>query len=358
VSADLGRPLTLHLIRHARTADTGLWPSGGDVDGPPLSELGVAEAIALAAALAGTFLAADPLAADQAGVRGLSPALAEDSGSSLVAGTAEAVTIPDAITGGGGEADGWASGSGVAGDRGAADASGHVTGPGATVGLGAVERSAPGGGSHPVAGLGAATDADPAVETMVATEFDSADAQGSVASSGALSGPSAALGPDSAQPDLLLLASPLLRTLQTAQIIGSALGLEAELAPEWAELRLGEWDGLTYRQIARGWPDEYARWQASPAAQPPGGESVDDLRARVEAALHWLRMAQAGKSVVLITHTGPIRAAVASALDAGPAAFWRLRIDPASVTTLRFWADGGVEVVGVNRWVGADGFTS
>jgi probable phosphoglycerate mutase len=152
-----------------------------------------------------------------------------------------------------------------------------------------------------------------------------------------------------APPDLVLLTSPLLRTRQTAQILAAALGLQAELAHEWSELRLGEWNGLTYRQIGQGWPDEFAAWHDSPSARPPGGESVDELRIRVEAALRRLRRTEAGKSVVLVTHAGPIRAAVASALEAGPAAFWRLRIDPASVTTVRFWADGGLEVVAVNR---------
>ncbi|MDP9828166.1 histidine phosphatase family protein [Kineosporia succinea] len=145
----------------------------------------------------------------------------------------------------------------------------------------------------------------------------------------------------------VLLTSPMTRCVQTAR----ALGPEPVVAPEWSELRLGEWNGLSYREIAARWPAEYTAWRESPAARPPGGESVHDLSGRTDAAVHLLRSSHPGRVVAVVTHTGPIRAVVASALEAGPAAFWRLRIDPASVTTLRFWADGGVEVVGVNSLI-------
>ncbi len=154
----------------------------------------------------------------------------------------------------------------------------------------------------------------------------------------------ARLGPADA-----LLTSPLLRTWQTAWAVRSAVGCEPVAAPEWAELRLGEWDGLGYGEIARRWPAEFTAWRESASARPPGGESVADLQGRLDAAGLRLRSEYAGRSVVVLTHTGPIRAVVASALDAGLTAFWRLRIDPAGVTTVRYWADGGVEVVGVNR---------
>nr|WP_269329046.1 histidine phosphatase family protein [Kineosporia babensis] len=146
-----------------------------------------------------------------------------------------------------------------------------------------------------------------------------------------------------------LLTSPLLRTWQTAWALRAAVGCEPVADPELAELRLGEWDGLSYREIAERWPKEYAQWRHSPSARPPGGESVQDLAERTDACWRRLRSSYPGKSVVVVTHTGLIRAAVASALDAGPAAFWRLRIDPTGITTVRMWADGGIEVAGVNR---------
>jgi hypothetical protein len=39
---------------------------------------------------------------------------------------------------------------------------------------------------------------------------------------------------------------------------------------------------------------------------------------------------------------------LARVLAAGPAALWRLRVDPTAVSVVRFWTDGGCEVATVN----------
>jgi hypothetical protein len=43
---------------------------------------------------------------------------------------------------------------------------------------------------------------------------------------------------------------------------------------------------------------------------------------------------------------------VSEALDAGDVALWRLRIDPGSLTVVRYWSDGGAEVLTVNHVAG------
>jgi hypothetical protein len=50
-----------------------------------------------------------------------------------------------------------------------------------------------------------------------------------------------------------------------------------------------------------------------------------------------------------------VRVVVREALDAGPATLWRLRVTPAALSVVRFWPDGGVEIVTVNADVQLDG---
>jgi probable phosphoglycerate mutase len=145
-----------------------------------------------------------------------------------------------------------------------------------------------------------------------------------------------------------VLAAPLLRARQTATVLGAALGLEPVIDDRWAEVLLGDWDGLGYAQIADGWPVEYRAWRASTAAAPPHGESLDDVAKRVDTACDRLVVAHPGQTLVVVTHTAPIRTVIARALDAGPAALWRLRVEPAAVSIVRFWTDGGCEVSTVN----------
>ena len=145
-----------------------------------------------------------------------------------------------------------------------------------------------------------------------------------------------------------VVASPLLRSRQTAIAIAEALGLEPQFDRDWAEVALGDWDGLGYAEMASGWPENFRDWRRSTAVSPPNGESLDDVVKRVGAACDRLVIAHPGRTVVVVSHTAPIRTVLARALAAGPAALWRLRVDPTGVSVVRFWADGGCEVATVN----------
>jgi ribonuclease H / adenosylcobalamin/alpha-ribazole phosphatase len=150
----------------------------------------------------------------------------------------------------------------------------------------------------------------------------------------------------------VLITSPVLRALQTAQAVADGLGLDPQPDAAWAELLFGEWDGLSTAEVVRGWPDAYRDWRGSEQAAPPGGESLAELTRRVLAARDDLAERYAGRCVAVVTHTGPIRALLCAALDAGTAGLWRLRIDPGSVSVLRLWSDGGCEIATVNAGAG------
>ncbi len=128
---------------------------------------------------------------------------------------------------------------------------------------------------------------------------------------------------------------------EIAQASATAAGFEAVVAPALAETAYGEWAGRRLIDIARGTPDALAAWTRDPAFRPPGGgESFDDVRARVGA---WLdALPQIDEAIVAFTHASVIRAAVLHALGAPSATFRQLEIAPLSVTALRRTAQGWV----------------
>jgi broad specificity phosphatase PhoE/ribonuclease HI len=152
-------------------------------------------------------------------------------------------------------------------------------------------------------------------------------------------------------PATAVVCSPLQRTRQTAEAVASRLGLPVTVMDDWAEISFGAWDGLTFAEVTERWPEEVRRWQGSMTAAPPGGESLQQLVARVRAVRAATVAAFAGQVVVVATHGVPVRAVVHEALEAGPPALWRARVDPASVTAVRYWSDGGIEVSAVNLTV-------
>jgi probable phosphoglycerate mutase len=76
-----------------------------------------------------------------------------------------------------------------------------------------------------------------------------------------------------------IVSSPMLRALETAQMI--AMGRPVEVDERLRELDYGRWEGLTYAEIDAHDPELRARWEHDPAAtHSPGGESGDDVAAR------------------------------------------------------------------------------
>ena len=151
-----------------------------------------------------------------------------------------------------------------------------------------------------------------------------------------------------------VVTSPLRRARRTAAAVldrlPSRAGAEVDVRVDdaWAEADFGAWEGLTYAQVARRDAELLTRWQGATDVAPPGGETLDEVVARVEAARAAVVTEHPGRTVLVVTHTTPVRVAVREAMEAGPAALWRLRVTPCAVTAVRYWDDGGVEVVTAN----------
>jgi broad specificity phosphatase PhoE len=113
------------------------------------------------------------------------------------------------------------------------------------------------------------------------------------------------------------VVTPLSRTRATAAAIFAAGHPQAPLAvePDLIEQTLGAWQGLSHEAFSallRHPPHPF--WPHGAAEKPPGGESFDDVVARVGPALEALADAHEGGDVVIVAHGGSIRAAVAHAM--------------------------------------------
>ena len=129
----------------------------------------------------------------------------------------------------------------------------------------------------------------------------------------------------------VVLVSPLLRTRETATLIGEATGAPVTLDERLLELDYGEWDE---RRVAELPVDTVQRWRADPTFAPPGGESLAELRRRV-APVAAEAFEQAGdRTVIVVSHVSPIKALILCALDLDDGYAWRLRLDVASICRL------------------------
>jgi ribonuclease H / adenosylcobalamin/alpha-ribazole phosphatase len=138
----------------------------------------------------------------------------------------------------------------------------------------------------------------------------------------------------------VVIASPVRRTHESAEILGARLGRPVLTEEGLAEMEFGAWDGLTFAEIQDRYPDELDRWLGSLDEAPGGGESFRVLEKRVLASLERLLSEYAGRTVLAVSHVTPIKVLVAHALGAPLEAVYRMELAPASVTVLSFFADG------------------
>ena len=137
-----------------------------------------------------------------------------------------------------------------------------------------------------------------------------------------------------------VVASPVRRTRESADLIGERLGIAVVEEAGFAEMEFGHWDGLTFGEVGERHGDELASWLGSMDAAPVGGESFRTVQKRVLAGLTRQLAAHPGKTVVVVSHVTPIKTLVAHALEAPLEAVFRMELSPASVTVLSYFPDG------------------
>ncbi len=143
--------------------------------------------------------------------------------------------------------------------------------------------------------------------------------------------------------DAVWVTSTLVRTQMTAAAIVAAglagpdpiPGPDVLAEADFMEQHFGDWQGVSYDELAvRRGPDWLRFWLGPAREAPPGGESFVDLMARVLPTIERLGRAHEGRDIIAVTHGGTIRAAVALALDLDPEAALALSVDNLSLTRL------------------------
>jgi broad specificity phosphatase PhoE len=136
-----------------------------------------------------------------------------------------------------------------------------------------------------------------------------------------------------------VVSSPLRRAADTAAQIQKACHVELRFDARLAEGSFGRWEGLTREDVLKlGNRDAelLARWESDPALAPPGGESIQSIQKRAVSLVEELRSEFAGASVVFVSHVGPIKALLASALNIPLQSTRRFFLDPGTISVVEW----------------------
>ena len=148
------------------------------------------------------------------------------------------------------------------------------------------------------------------------------------------------------EPIRAIYTSDLARAWETAQHLGRAQ--QREVIPEKGlrERCFGEFEGKTFNEIQTDLPEQARRWrQRDPEFAPPGGESLVQLKQRVEEACARLAARHPGELIALVGHGGvmDVLYRAATRLDIQAPRTWAL--GNAAINRL-LWTAQGFTLVG------------
>jgi alpha-ribazole phosphatase len=100
-----------------------------------------------------------------------------------------------------------------------------------------------------------------------------------------------------------IYTSDLKRASESAQILGTALGLPVYQDPRLREIHLGSWEGMLFEEIQAIYSDLLKRRRLDPrTVSAPGGETVEQVRSRVTAAVQDIAKQHVSETIAIVSH--------------------------------------------------------
>ena len=131
-----------------------------------------------------------------------------------------------------------------------------------------------------------------------------------------------------------ILTSPLARAAETAAALAERAGVAPSADSRLTDMRVGEWEGMTYGDLAER--DDYRRFLADPlGSQIPGGETLEQALERASAAVTAaIEPRTADEIVAVVTHSDIVRLLLCHYLGASLAQYTKLRVAVGSVSSV------------------------
>lgn len=108
-----------------------------------------------------------------------------------------------------------------------------------------------------------------------------------------------------------IYASPLSRAKQTADIIGEASNITAQIEADIREINFGLWEGLTIEEIRDRYPKEFLSWRNSSQGYLMSDDiSITDAGKRASEAIIKHVNEHLGERIAIIAHGGILKASL------------------------------------------------
>lgn len=132
----------------------------------------------------------------------------------------------------------------------------------------------------------------------------------------------------------LIYSSPLKRCVATAKALRTSNDVCVESLAALAEINFGLWEGLTFEEIQRDYPEQLKCWCENPNDFTfPKGESVCEFYKRVLGAMEIVLAEK--EDVLVVAHGGSLRVIICNLCGWPMESLHSFELAPASVTILK-----------------------
>jgi probable phosphoglycerate mutase len=102
-------------------------------------------------------------------------------------------------------------------------------------------------------------------------------------------------------------------------------------------MSFGNWEGHAHQEIREIDNETYRQWVESPhLVRLPGGESLDDVRARAMGTLEGVIRKHQGETLVLVSHRVVCKVLICAILGLDNSHFWQIAQDTTAINLIQY----------------------
>ncbi|KPK01245.1 MAG: hypothetical protein AMK71_06310 [Nitrospira bacterium SG8_35_4] len=132
--------------------------------------------------------------------------------------------------------------------------------------------------------------------------------------------------------------SDLSRASRSAEIIAAPFNITPIVIRELKERNFGDWEGMSFDEIQKIYPDAFTSWAKNPLRfSPLNGESTLEVHDRVMPVFIRIEEENKGKNIAIVTHGGVTRVILCSMLEMPLENIFRIEQDFAALNIVEFW---------------------
>jgi broad specificity phosphatase PhoE len=138
-----------------------------------------------------------------------------------------------------------------------------------------------------------------------------------------------------------IYSSPLERALRTAQIVaGQQHRLRMETDLDLVDFDYGEWQGVSEEDVKKKYAELYDRWQKEPfRVKMPGGESLNEVKKRVQRALNQITSEYESGTVLIVSHRIVMKVLILNLLGLDTSHMGNIKLDACGLTVFNYEKD-------------------